>query len=78
MKVIDDGGIKIDVCLSSNYIWFDHGELEALFKKKIKETKFGSEQPFNVLNAIDTIQFIEIVGELLESVFDGASNLIDL
>jgi Zn-finger nucleic acid-binding protein len=78
MKVIDHEGIKIDICLSSNYIWFDHGELEALFKKKNKKMKLGSNQPFNVFDALDALHLAEFIGELLGSVFDGASNLIDL
>lgn len=77
MKVIDHDGIKIDVCLASNYLWLDHGELEALFKKRNIKTKLGSSQPFNVFDAVDALDLAEFVSELLKSVFDGASNLID-
>ncbi|MGJ8641532.1 MAG: zf-TFIIB domain-containing protein [Opitutaceae bacterium] len=77
MKVINHDGIKIDVCLSSNYIWFDHGELEALFKKKNKQKKPDSDQSFNIFDAIDAIDISDFVSDLLGSVFDNASDLID-
>lgn len=77
MKVIDYDGIKIDICLESKYIWFDHGELEALFRKKNKKEKLESDQSFNVFDALDALHLAEFVGEVFESVFENAPNLID-
>lgn len=78
MKVIEHEGIKIDICLSSNFIWFDYGELEELFRNKNKNFKLGSKQPFNVFDALDVLHLADFISELLGSVFEGATNLIDL
>lgn len=74
MKVIVHEGIKIDVCMSSNYIWFDHGELEALFKKKNRNVQFEPNKTFNVFDALDSLHLAEFIGELLGSIFEGASS----
>jgi Zn-finger nucleic acid-binding protein len=39
MKVIDYGGLKIDLCVSSNHIWLDSGELDTSFRKHLKFKK---------------------------------------
>jgi Zn-finger nucleic acid-binding protein len=77
MKVIEYDGIIIDICLESKYIWFDHGELEALFRKKNKKQEHGDDQSFNVFDALDALHLAEFVGEIFESVFENAPNLID-
>jgi len=77
MQVIDHDGIKIDVCMTSNFIWLDYGEIEELFRKKGKEFKLGSKEPANVFDAIDAIHLADFLSELIECIWDGASNLID-
>ena len=39
MKVIDYGGVKIDLCTTSNHVWLDSGELEILYRKHLKYRK---------------------------------------
>lgn len=78
MRVLDYDGVKIDICMSSNFLWLDYGELETLFRKKNKDQKLGSKESFNILDAIDAVQFTEVLAEVVSSVLSGAAKLIDL
>ena len=79
MRVADYKGVKIDVCPSSNYIWFDHGEFELLRETLRRETKAEGEYDGVAVGSGLAREYIawfgfDLVFDLIEGIFDSLSS----
>jgi len=72
MKVIRVNGVKIDVCVASNYIWFDQGELEQVLKKERTSRESISGKP--PIKIWDTWYNIDFFGTLIEETWHIINN----
>jgi hypothetical protein len=75
LKEISTDGIKVSVCPCCRRRLIHQDQIESIKAK----TKFNYPNTRRTsLEVLDVMHLADFVGELLGSVFDGASNLIDL